>query len=232
VIKMFSVIFEVHPKKEQFDLYLALAKDLKPILQGIDGFVDNERFESARRPGWILSHSTWRDEKSVVRWRTVAKHHETQQRGRDDVFQDYHLRVGEVVSDTAPPNGVPLVEQRLDETEVGAGKFATLTEVLPSSSGAGSLAPSELADRLSLDRTHSTLIDHDVFASIYNAGKLALLATWRDRSSAERFEPHLLTGPDRVRHRVVRIVRDYGMFDRRESPQYYLDIQRGPTTHR
>src|ERR1700747_1655862 len=63
VIKMFSVIFEVHPKKEQFDLYLALAR---PILQGIDGFVDNERFERARRPGWILSHSTWRDEKSVV----------------------------------------------------------------------------------------------------------------------------------------------------------------------
>src|SRR5229473_2971777 len=102
VIKMFSVIFEVHPKKERFGLYLALAKDLKPILEGIDGFVDNERFERARRPGWVLSHSTWRDEKSVVRWRTVAKHHETQQRGRDEVFQDYHLRVGEVVSDTAP----------------------------------------------------------------------------------------------------------------------------------
>jgi heme-degrading monooxygenase HmoA len=91
---MFSVIFEVHPTIEQFDLYLALAKDLRPILQSIDGFIDNERFESTRRPGWILSHSTWRDEKSVVRWRTVAKHHETQQRGRDDVFQDYHLRVG------------------------------------------------------------------------------------------------------------------------------------------
>src|ERR1700722_3250165 len=232
VIKMFSVIFEVHPKKEQFDLYLALAKDLKPILEGIDGFIDNERFESARRPGWILSHSTWRDEKSVVRWRTVAKHHETQQRGRDDVFQDYHLRVGEVVSDTAPPNGVPLVEQRLDETEVGAGKFATLTEVLPSATGSGPLAPSELADRLSLDRTHSALIDHDVFSSIYNAGKLALLASWRDRNSAEEFEPQLSTEADSVRHRVVRIVRDYGMFDRRESPQYYPDIPRDPTTHR
>src|SRR4030088_3246370 len=150
---MFSVIFEVHPRPERFDLYLDLAKELKPILEGIDGFIDNERFESTRRPGWILSHSTWRDEKSVVRWRTVAKHHDTQQRGRDEVFQDYHLRVGEVVSDTAPPNGVPLVEQRLDETEIGRAKFATLTEVLPSSTGAGSLAPSELADRLSLNRT-------------------------------------------------------------------------------
>ena len=232
VIKMFSVIFEVHPKKAQFDLYLALAKDLRPILEGIDGFVDNERFESARRSGWILSHSTWRDEKSVVRWRTVAKHHETQQRGRDDVFQDYHLRVGEVVSDTAPPDGVRLVEHRLDETEVGAGKFATLTEVLPAPAGAGSLAPSELADRLSLDRTQSALIDHDVFSSIYNPGKLVLLAIWRDRSSAEQFEPRRLTAADAVRHRVVRIVRDYGMFDRRESPQYYPDIPRSPTTHR
>src|ERR1700732_3820550 len=105
VVKMFSVIFEVHPKEEQFDLDLALTKDVKPILEGIDGFIDNERFESARRPGWSLSHSTWRDEKSVVRWRTVAKHHETQQRGRDEVFQDYHLRVGEIVLATAPPRG-------------------------------------------------------------------------------------------------------------------------------
>ena len=102
---MFSVIFEVHPKQEKFDLYLELAKGLRPILEGIDGFIDNERFESTRRPGWILSHSTWRDEKSVVRWRTVGKHHDIQQRGRDEVFQDYHLRVGEIVADTAPPAG-------------------------------------------------------------------------------------------------------------------------------
>src|SRR5260370_16678513 len=214
VIKMFSVIFEVHPKKEQFGLYPALAKDLKPILEGIDGFIDNERFESARRPGWILSHSTWRDEKSVVRWRTVARHHETQQRGRDDVFQDYHLRVGEIVSDTAPPDGVRLVEQRLDETEVGAGKFATLTEILPAPTVPGSLAPSELADRLSLDRTHSALIDHDVFSSIYNAVKLALLASWRDRNSAEQFEPHLPTHPTAFRHPVVPLFLAYAISDR------------------
>src|SRR5467141_5124593 len=172
VIKMFSVIFEVHPKKEQFDLYLALAKDLKPILEGIDGFIDNERFESARRPGWILSHSTWRDEKSVVRWRTVAKHHDTQQRGRDEVFQDYHLRVGEIVTDTAPPAGASIVEQRLDETEIGRAKFMTLTEVPPASG----MTAAALPDWLSLDRLRANVVDFEVFASIYNAGKLALLA--------------------------------------------------------
>ena len=77
---MFAVIFEVQPKAEKFNDYLDLAKFLKPKLESIEGFIDNERFESTRRRGWILSHSTWRDEKSVVRWRTVGKHHDTQQR--------------------------------------------------------------------------------------------------------------------------------------------------------
>ena len=166
---MFSVIFEVHPGREKFDLYLDLAKGLKPILEGIDGFIDNERFESSRRRGWILSHSTWRDEKSVVRWRTVAKHHDTQQRGRDEVFQDYHLRVGEIVADTAPPAAI--IEQRLDETEIGRAKFVTLTEVQQVSG----MTAAALPEWLSLDRNQTDLIGYDVFASIYNAGKLPLL---------------------------------------------------------
>ena len=217
---MFSVIFEVHPKHAKFDLYLELAKGLRPILEGIDGFIDNERFESTRRPGWILSHSTWRDEKSVVRWRTVGKHHDTQQRGRDEVFDDYHLRVGEIVADTAPPAGAAIVEQRFDETEIGPAKFMTLTEVPPESG----MTTAALPDWLSLDRHRADLVDYDVFASIYNTGKLALLASWRDRPSAEKFSPPTSVG---LRHRVVRVVRDYGMFDRRESPQYYPDIQTG-----
>jgi hypothetical protein len=45
------VIVEVHPKQEKFALYLDLAKGLKPILEEIDGFIDNERFESIRPAG-------------------------------------------------------------------------------------------------------------------------------------------------------------------------------------
>jgi heme-degrading monooxygenase HmoA len=214
---MFSVIFEVHPKQEKFGLYLELAKSLRPILEGIEGFIDNERFESADRPGWLLSHSTWRDEKSVVRWRTVGKHHEIQQRGRDEVFQDYHLRVGEVVRDTAPPAGTAIVEKRLDETEVGCAKFVTLTEV----QAAPSTTATALTQWLSVDRDSTDLIDYDVFTSISNPGKFALLASWRNRVSAERFSPPTSAA---LRNRIVRIVRDYGMFDRRESPQYYPEI--------
>ena len=100
---MFSVIFEVHPKEGKKDEYLRLAKHLKPLLEAINGFIDNERFESKLRPGWVLSHSTWRDERSVVRWRTEAEHHAVQEKGRYDIFEDYRLRVGEVISDTGPP---------------------------------------------------------------------------------------------------------------------------------
>lgn len=96
----------------------------------------------------------------------------------------------------------------------------TLTEVPPSSG----MTVAVLPDWLSLDRHRADLIDHDVFASIYNAGKLALLASWRDRPSAEKFSPPAFGG---LRHRIVRVVRDYGMFDRRETPQYYPDIQTG-----
>jgi heme-degrading monooxygenase HmoA len=80
---MFSVIFEVRPNDGRKDDYLELAKHLKPTLETIDGFVDNERFESQLRPGWVLSHSTWHDEKSVVRWRTEGEHHPGQGTLRD-----------------------------------------------------------------------------------------------------------------------------------------------------
>src|SRR5262245_26561574 len=128
---MFSVIFEVLPADGKKDDYLELAKHLKPILETIDGFVDNERFESKLKPGWVLSHSTWRDEKSVVRWRTEGEHHAVQEKGRFEIFQDYHLRVGDVTSDTNPPKAAPVNERRFDETEVGAAKVVTFTEIMP-----------------------------------------------------------------------------------------------------
>jgi len=128
---MFSVIFEVLPAEGRKDDYLGLAKHLKPILEKIEGFVDNERFESQLRPGWVLSHSTWRDEKSVVRWRTEGEHHKVQEKGRFDIFADYHLRVGDVVTDTDPPKQAPVAERRFDETEIGKAKIVTFTEITP-----------------------------------------------------------------------------------------------------
>ena len=102
---MFSVLFEVHPKSDQWDAYLGFAKTLKPQLEQMDGFIDNIRYRSLTREGWLLSLSTLRDEKALVRWRMQEGHHTVQEAGRGQVFQDYHLRVGEVTQDSRPPSG-------------------------------------------------------------------------------------------------------------------------------
>jgi heme-degrading monooxygenase HmoA len=217
---MFSVIFEVHPRQERFDEYLALAGRLKPLLEGIDGFVDNERFESRRRPGWILSHSTWRDEKSVVRWRTTGEHHVVQEQGRGEVFRDYHLRVGDVTSDTGAPAGAPVREQRFDETETGAAKMMTFTELTPAG-GAELGAGADLLGALGLDLARDGVVDHDLFTSISTPGKVAVLVAWTGAEAAASWAPAAAEGVRALRHRRIRIVRDYGMFDRREAPQFY-----------
>ncbi len=218
---MFSVIFEAKPRAERFDEYLNLAKELKPILETIDGFVDNERFESQRRQGWILSHSSWRDEKSLVRWRTQGRHHEVQERGRGGIFEDYHLRVGDVILDTAPVAAAPVREQRLDETEVGEARYATFTEVAPATHATFVAMPGQLPAHLGFDVGCHGCTDHDIFSSIYNPGKLALLAWWRTRADVEGWKPRRFSGVKDLRHRIVRIVRGYGMFDRREAPQFF-----------
>jgi heme-degrading monooxygenase HmoA len=222
---MFSVIFEVNRRPECVDEYLALAKHLKPILEKMDGFVDNERFESQTRKGWLLSHSTWRDEKSLIRWRTESAHHGVQEKGRSQIFQDYHLRVGEIVSDTTSPANIPGHQQRFDETESSDAKYASFTEITPQSAGNFELEPGLIPALLGLDSAASTLIGHDLFKSIAIAGKLALLCSWRDAEAADSWTPKSFGGVKEIRHRVVRVVRDYGMFDRREAPQYYPEVK-------
>src|SRR5262249_23618844 len=150
-------------------------------------------------------------EKAVIRWRTHGEHHGVQEKGRTDVFEDYHLRVGEITADTAPPKGLTVVEQRLDATTVGEAQAVTITEVTPAANGG--LKPDRMPALLGLDPRSSALVDHEIFESIYNPGKLVLLASWRDAKAAQAWRP---ATPERatVRHRQVRIIRDYGMFER------------------
>jgi heme-degrading monooxygenase HmoA len=223
---MFAVIFEVQPKKELFDTYLELAKQLKPKLEAIDGFIDNERFGSQRTEGRLLSLSTWRDEKSVVRWRTHGEHHGVQEKGRFEVFEDYHLRVGEIVADTAPPKGMTLEQKRFDVTEIGDAKFCSVTEVSPSGEHSQAVRPQTLLEHLQIDPNAQGLLDHEIFESIYNRGKLLILASWRDEKAASAWKPRTFEGAGVVRHRQVRVIRDYGMFERREAPQYYREVDK------
>ena len=69
------------------------------------------------------------------------------------------------------------------------------------------------------------LVAWDVFDAVLTPGEIIVLLSWRDQIAAEAFEA-TVSLQDGVRLRRVRVVRDYGMFDRREAPQYYPDVTR------
>jgi heme-degrading monooxygenase HmoA len=96
---MIAVIFEVWPKSERRQEYLAIAAQLRPLLDDIDGFISIERFESLSEPGKILSLSFWRDEQAVETWRQLGEHRIAQAKGRAEIFQNYRLRVVSVIRD-------------------------------------------------------------------------------------------------------------------------------------
>jgi heme-degrading monooxygenase HmoA len=222
---MFAVLFEVNPRGDQWDAYLDLARMLRPELEQIDGYVENIRHRSLTRDGWILSLSTWESEKALVRWRTQALHHSVQKKGRTAVFRDYHLRVGEITHDTQLPSGSKLIEQRLDETEVGEGTAMTMLTTQRPAEWAHVTSPIEVAATLGLNLDASGLVSWDVFDAVLSPGDLILVMTWRDQDAAAAYAERRAI-QDETRLRQVRVVRDYGMYDRRESPQYYPDVKR------
>ncbi len=208
---MFIVLFEVQPKRTEWDRYLELAAWLRPKLEQIPGFLENERYRSDRTDGRVLSLSLWESEKALIRWRVHAEHHGVQEQGRFEVFEDYHLRIGEVVADTAAAD---LDQTRFDATEVGAARAATVTEIEPGEQA--SATPAACPE----------LIDSEWYSAIKTEDKRVLLASWRDDDAAQEWLART-EGPGR-HTRKVRIIRDYGMHERREAPQYFPDA-RGAT---
>jgi hypothetical protein len=70
----------------------------------------------------------------------------------------------------------------------------------------------------------------DIFDAVLTPGDLILLISWKDAAAAQAYEDAAAPN-DNARVRKVRIVRDYGKYDRREAPQYYADAKGGETLH-
>lgn len=226
---MFAVIFEVTPKPGRREHYLREASLLRPELEKIDGFIANERYDSLQRAGWVLSLSLWRNEKALIRWRTLALHHLAQEKGRFEIFADYHLRVGEIVADTILPKAERIQEERFDETETGGAKYAVLSET-PLEGMAETMVGSDIATRLGapLKDGYAGPVAWDAFRHLLRPAEFLLVTSWRTRSDAESWLG--ASAPRSARHRTVRIIRDYGMFDRSEAPQYYPAVANETTS--
>ncbi|MBW8830942.1 MAG: antibiotic biosynthesis monooxygenase [Burkholderiales bacterium] len=202
---MFAVIFEVTPDPTKYDQYLGIASDLKSELVKIDGFLENERFRLNGSEGKLLSFSLWRDEKSLIRWRTHSLHHLAQERGRTDILIAYHLRVGEI--DYMSGDGMGAIIERCsrqDLTEVDPLRYVTISL---KSGGAGELIEPEV--RLSKE---------SIFTCINDAGKFLVINEWKSPEDGLKWLS--CQSSTNVVHYGVRVIRSYGLTDRREATMF------------
>jgi hypothetical protein len=93
-----------------------------------------------------------------------------------------------------------------------------------------SVGHEEVAKWLGLAPSATGLVSWDVFDAVLTPGDVILLISWRNHTAAEAFEAGRSL-PEGARLRRIRVVRDYGMYDRREAPQYYPDAKHGKTVY-
>lgn len=96
---MIAIIFEVIPGEGQQADYLEMAAKMRPLAESVEGFISVERFQSLTNPEKLLSLSFWEDEAAVDRWRKLEAHRGAQKAGREQMFDDYRLRVVSVMRD-------------------------------------------------------------------------------------------------------------------------------------
>ncbi|MEK0085507.1 antibiotic biosynthesis monooxygenase family protein [Benzoatithermus flavus] len=128
---MRAVVFEFRPYPDQRAAYFALVAELRPRLLGMPGFLENERFQSIRDPGRLLSFQLWEDEAAIARWRAHPRHRVAQALGRSEIFQAYRLRVGEVIETDGPPGGADVVRLAFGSglmARAGVEAFASITD--------------------------------------------------------------------------------------------------------
>jgi hypothetical protein len=90
--------------------------------------------------------------------------------------------------------------------------------------------PDDLAKQLGLKPWTSASVSWDLFNAVLTPGDPILLVSWKDDSVARTYERSLAPN-DKARVRQIRILRDYGKYDRREASQYYADTEGAKTVH-
>ncbi len=93
----YVVLFEVKPSKEGKVKYLELAAMLKPMLEGFEGFLGMERFQSLIDSDKVLSMNMWESEAAMTAWRNITKHRMSQLAGKTNLFENYKITVLSVI---------------------------------------------------------------------------------------------------------------------------------------
>jgi len=206
---MISQFFEVQIKEGQINRYLDLAASLKPSLEAMGGCLFIDRFRSLTRKNLLLSYQIWQDEGSMIAWRVDAKHHTVQEAGREQVFADYRIRIAQVIHEARPE------------------KSAWCPEHLSPYNDPKRRPPTFVVASESRNRELSVVTSWkcDVFESVYRPGIFVHLVDVPSSDVGVGFGRQLFADSTTEYFRVFEVMRDYGMFNRGEAPQYYPPVQ-------
>ena len=207
---MIGLFFEVQTRPGHRDQYLNLAASLKPELEMVGGCLFIDRFRSLTRENLLLSYQIWQDEGALTAWRVHARHHRVQEIGREAVFSDYRIRIAQVIHEARPKQPVWQPERR---TPYNDPARRPPTYVLAAESKSAEL-PVRAEWR------------HDAFASVYRTGQFAHLIDVPDQQAGIAFGDKLFADSTTEYVRLFEVMRDYGMYERAEAPQYYPPVER------
>lgn len=207
---MIALFFEVQTRSGHRDRYLDLAASLKPELEAMGGCLFIDRFRSLTRENLLLSYQIWQDEAALTAWRAHAFHHQVQTIGRESVFSDYRIRVAQVIHEARPGQPIWHPERRTPYNDPARRQP---TYVLAAESKSATIAV-------------ETEWRRDAFASVYRDGYFAHLIDLPDPQSGVEFGLRLFADPTIEYFRIFDVMRDYGMYERTEAPQYYPPVKK------
>ena len=207
---MIGLFFEVQTRPGHRDQYLELAASLRPALDANGGCLFIDRFQSLSREHLLLSYQIWQDEGALTAWRVHAKHHRVQEIGREAVFSDYRIRIAQVIHEARADKPLWQPKRRTPYNDP-ARRAPTYV-----------LAAESKTDTLPVKTEWS----HDAFASVYREGQFAHLFDVPDLQLAIAFGERLFAEPTTEYVRIFEVMRDYGMYERSEAPQYYPAVER------
>ncbi|KAI4178090.1 MAG: hypothetical protein L6R41_008540, partial [Letrouitia leprolyta] len=92
---MFFVIFQLQIPPSQVPNSGAYYGKLQPILHAQEGFISETPYASPHAEGKQVLVARFVDEVAETKWRLQHDHLQIEKKGREEVFDDYRLRVGE-----------------------------------------------------------------------------------------------------------------------------------------
>jgi heme-degrading monooxygenase HmoA len=207
---MIGLFFEVQTREGHRDQYLDLAASLKPALEKMGGCLFIDRFKSLTREHLLLSYQIWQDEGTLTAWRVHGYHHKVQEIGREQVFADYRIRIAQLIHEARPGQPVWQPDRRTPYNDPARRQPSYV------------LAAESKSAKLPVE----TEWRRDAFESVYRDGYFAHLIDIPHSQSGIDFGARLFADPTTEYVRIFEVMRDYGMYERAEAPQYYPPVER------